>query len=195
MVTSYRCVLLGAVMFAGCDSGSDVVASPQEAAPAEREWAAEPAAAEPAEGAAAEALAAAVAAAGPRVRFVPAEAGEPGELPGQVQAFMAEARADGRTPLVYVGAGWCEPCRYFHQAAERGELDDRLPRLALLEFDLDVDAARLEAAGCRSRMIPLFAVPDAAGRCTDQRIEGSIHGPGSPAQILPRLLEILRPRP
>ncbi len=125
---------------------------------------------------------------GPQLRFVPAEAGELTEV---VQAFMAEAREEQRAPLIYVGATWCEPCQYFHEAAERGELDDQLPRLALLELDLDQDAERLEAAGCRSQMIPLFAVPGADGRCTDRRIEGSIHGPGSPAQILPRLLGIL----
>jgi thiol-disulfide isomerase/thioredoxin len=125
---------------------------------------------------------------GPRLRFVPA--GE-GELVPLVRAFVAEARAEGRTPLVYVGAGWCEPCRYFHAAAERGELDARLPPLALLELDRDRDGARLDAAGYSSRMIPLFVVPGADGRPTEQRMEGSIHGPGSPAEITPRLRAIL----
>jgi len=65
----------------------------------------------------------------------------------------------------------------------------------LLELDLDLDDPRLEAAGCKSRMIPLFAVPGGDGRCTDRRIEGSIHGPDSPAQILPRLRDILGSTP
>lgn len=129
---------------------------------------------------------------GPHLRFVPAAEGE---LTAVVRTFMAEARAEERTPLLYVGADWCEPCQYFHQAAERGELDEELPRLALLELDLDEDGERLEAADCRSQMIPLFAVPGEDGRCTDRRIQGSIHGPGSPAQILPRLLEILNGPP
>lgn len=126
----------------------------------------------------------------PRVRFE--HAGE-GPLAPLVVAFVARARAEGRVPLVYVGATWCEPCRYFHAAAERGELDAQLPRLALLELDLDRDDARIAEAGYRSQMIPLFAVPGADGRGTGRQIEGSIHGPGSPAQITPRLRALLDP--
>lgn len=127
---------------------------------------------------------------GPQIRFV---APETGELPPLVQRFADEARAESRVPLVYVGATWCEPCRYFHAAAEAGELDDALPRLALLELDRDYDGARLDAAGYGSRMIPLFVVPGPDGRGTDRRIEGSIHGPGSPNEIAPRLRAILEP--
>ncbi|GAB4195218.1 MAG: hypothetical protein OHK0013_01180 [Sandaracinaceae bacterium] len=124
----------------------------------------------------------------PHLRFV--RAGE-GDVVPLVRAFVVEARAEGRLPLVYVGASWCEPCQYFHAAAERGELDAVLPPLALLELDRDRDGARLDAAGYGSRMIPLFVVPDADGRPTDRRIEGSIHGPGSPQEITPRLRAIL----
>lgn len=125
---------------------------------------------------------------GPLVRFVPAPEGD---LPPLVRSFVADARAEGRTPLVYVGATWCEPCQYFHRAAERGELDPTLPRLALLELDRDRDGARLDAAGYSSRMIPLFVVPGEDGRASARYIEGSIHGPGSPAQITPRLRALL----
>jgi hypothetical protein len=126
----------------------------------------------------------------PRVRFEPA--GE-GDLAAIVQAFVVTARAEGRTPLVYVGATWCEPCRYFHAAAVRGDLDGELPPLALLELDRDRDGARIDAAGYGSQMIPLFAVPGPDGRASDRRIEGSIHGAGSPAEIVPRLRGILTP--
>ncbi len=122
------------------------------------------------------------------MRFVPAPEGE---LPPLVRSFVAEARAEGRVPLVYVGASWCEPCRYFHRAAESGELDSTLPRLALLELDRDRDGERLDAAGYSSRMIPLFVVPGEDGRATPRHIEGSIHGPGSPAEITPRLRALL----
>jgi hypothetical protein len=122
------------------------------------------------------------------IRFEPAP---DGDLVPIVQAHATRARAEGRTPLLYVGATWCEPCRYFHEAAERGDLDGELPPLSLLELDLDRDGDRIAAAGYGSRMIPLFAVPGDDGRGTDRRIEGSIHGPGSPAQIVPRLLAIL----
>ncbi len=125
---------------------------------------------------------------GPRVRFD--HAGD-GPMAPLVRTFAERARREGRIPLVYVGATWCEPCRYFHAAAERGELDAVLPPMALLEFDLDRDGARIEEAGYRSRMIPLFAVPGPDGRGTGRQIEGSIHGPGSPAQITPRLRALL----
>lgn len=126
------------------------------------------------------------------VRFEPAPEGE---LPAIVLAFAERARAEGRTPLVYVGATWCEPCQYFHAAAERGELDGELPPLALLELDRDRDGARIDAAGYGSRMIPLFAVPGPDGRGTGAQIEGSIHGPGSPMQIVPRLRALIGVEP
>ena len=125
---------------------------------------------------------------GPHIRFQPATEGD---VATQVQAFVRAAHAERRTPLVYVGATWCEPCRYFHAAAERGELDAEFPPMALLEFDQDRDGSRLAAAGYASRMIPLFVVPAEDGRGGPQRIEGSIHGPGSPGQIAPRLRAIL----
>lgn len=125
---------------------------------------------------------------GPRLRFEPAPEGEVRAL---VRAFVARARAEGREPIVYVGATWCEPCRYFHAAAERGDLDGSLPALALLEFDRDRDGDRLDAAGYASRMIPLFVSPEPDGAPSARRMEGSIHGPGSPAEIVPRLLAIL----
>jgi hypothetical protein len=131
---------------------------------------------------------AAAVAPGPQVRFE--RAGE-GDVAMLVRAFVAAARAEGRTPIVYVGASWCEPCGYFHAAATRGDLDHDLPPLSLLEFDLDVDAARLATAGYSSQMIPLFAVPSEDGRASERRIEGSIHGAGSPAEIAPRLRAIL----
>jgi hypothetical protein len=122
------------------------------------------------------------------VRFEPAPEGD---LPPIVAAFAARARAEGRTPLVYVGATWCEPCQYFHAAAERGALDGELPPLALLELDRDRDGERIDAAGYGSRMIPLFAIPGPDGRGSGAQIEGSIHGPGSPMQIVPRLLALI----
>ena len=131
-------------------------------------------------------------AASPHIRF---EHASEGDLTALVRAFVAGARAEGRTPLVYVGATWCEPCQYFHAAAERGDLDAELPPLALLELDLDRDRERIAAAGYGSRMIPLFAVPGDDGRGTGQQIEGSIHGPGSPSEIAPRLRALLSPVP
>jgi thiol-disulfide isomerase/thioredoxin len=98
--------------------------------------------------------------------------------PGPVAALVAaridrEARAE-RKVLVYVGAPWCEPCRAFHEAAARGDLDRALPGLTLLEFDLDTDRSRLEAAGYRSTLGPLFARPLPDGTASGLQVEGAM---------------------
>jgi 7-cyano-7-deazaguanine synthase in queuosine biosynthesis len=116
-----------------------------------------------------------------------------GDGAGAYAAFV-EARAEGRAFLVYVGATWCEPCQRFHRAAEAGAVDATLGPLTLLEFDLDRDKDRLEAAGYASRYIPLFALPAEAGRATDRRVEGSIKGEGAVAELVPRLRALLSGR-
>lgn len=120
---------------------------------------------------------------------------EAGELDAVVRAELDRARADKRDLLVYVGAPWCEPCTRFHEAAARGELDDDFPTLRLIEVDLDRDAERLERAGYRSRLIPLFAVPGPDGRASGRQIEGSIKGDGAVRNIAPRLRGLLTGQP
>lgn len=101
------------------------------------------------------------------------------------------AQQQGRPLLVYVGARWCEPCRYFHDALTQGQLDTRIPPVRFVEFDLDDDRDALAAAGYSSAMIPLFAAPAADGRGTNARLFGSIKGPGAVDDIVPRLLRLL----
>jgi hypothetical protein len=123
------------------------------------------------------------------IRFVHAD--PTGEVAEIVLRVRGETERAHRRLLVYVGATWCEPCQYFHRAADAHALDAAFPDLTLLEFDLDRDAARLQRAGYVSQMIPLFTRPGPDGRATAQHIEGSIHGPGSVAQIEPRLRALL----
>lgn len=101
------------------------------------------------------------------------------------------AAAPGRDVVVYVGATWCEPCGYFHRAVVDGQLDAGFPRLTILEFDADLDEARLRDAGYTSQMIPLFVRPGADGRATERRMEGSIKGDGAVAELTPRLRALL----
>jgi thiol-disulfide isomerase/thioredoxin len=115
----------------------------------------------------------------------------PGGVVAIVREAAAAAVASRRTLLVYVGATWCEPCRRFHRAAEAGELDGALPRLMLLEFDLDRDQDRLIAAGYDSKYIPLFALASADGTASSHRIEGAIKGEGAVDFILPRLRDLV----
>jgi thiol-disulfide isomerase/thioredoxin len=125
-----------------------------------------------------------------KLRTLPAPPAEP--VQAQVLREAAREHAQGRRLLIYVGASWCEPCQRFHDAAASGQLDATFPKLTLLEFDRDRDEARLTEAGCITRYIPLFAVPDATGRCSPRHIEGSIKGEGAVAEITPRLAGLLQ---
>jgi thiol-disulfide isomerase/thioredoxin len=123
------------------------------------------------------------------IRFVKAEPGD--DVPKLVRTERQKAAADGRDLVVYVGAKWCEPCQRFHQAAQRGELDDEFPDLTILEFDLDEDRDRITAAGYMSRLIPLFVLPAEDGRGSDRRFEGGVKGERAVANITPRLRKLL----
>jgi hypothetical protein len=126
--------------------------------------------------------------AGPKLVFVPAPEGDVAAL---VRAERDRARAEKKQLLVYVGAGWCEPCRRFHEAATSGTLDARLPAIRFVEFDLERDEDRLKDAGYTTQYIPLFAAPLPDGRASGKQIAGSIKGPGAPDEITPRLLSLL----
>jgi hypothetical protein len=123
-----------------------------------------------------------------RVEAAPAD----GEVAPLVRARREAVVQAGGKLLVYVGATWCEPCRAFHAAATRGDLDKTFPGLVLLEFDLDRDRDRLLAAGYTSRLVPLFARPDDEGRSSGVSTEGVRTGSDAVADLLPRLAELLR---
>ena len=114
-----------------------------------------------------------------------------GSVDSIVKGALAGARAEGRTLVVYVGATWCEPCQYFHRAAQRGDLDATFPRMTLLEFDLDKDRERLVAAGYTSKYIPLFALPGPDGTASGKQVEGGIKGEGAVGYISGRLQQML----
>src|SRR5690349_8370572 len=75
-----------------------------------------------------------------------------------------------RRLLVYVSAPWCEPCRRFHEAVDRGELTGKIGNVDLMAFDAEPDAERLFMSGYEQRMIPAFTVPGADGRATTAHI-------------------------
>lgn len=105
--------------------------------------------------------------------------------------LVARANGDHRTLVVYVGASWCEPCRYFHDAAAAGKLDTKFGNLRLLVFDNDRDGAALLRAGYNSKLIPLFVLPNADGTSSNKQIEGSVKGADAVQQISPRLDALL----
>jgi len=109
-----------------------------------------------------------------------------------VVSALAEAEADKRRLVVYVGAPWCEPCRRFHDAVKAGELNDALEGVRFLEFDHDVHQEGLKSAGYLRRFVPLFAIPDPDGSASERLHQGAIKGPGAVDFIMPHLKALLR---
>lgn len=110
----------------------------------------------------------------------------------QVEDALRQAKNDGYDLLVYASADWCEPCKQFEQALGAGELDQLLADVRLLEYDFDRDRTRLAAAGYTTELIPLYVVPDAHGRATSRRMEGSIKADDAVSRNLePRLRRLL----
>jgi hypothetical protein len=97
--------------------------------------------------------------------------------------------------MVYVGASWCQPCRVFHDAVERGALTGKLGGLDLIVFDADIDAERLLMSGYESQFIPSFTVPNPDGRASGKHTEGSVKGDGAVDDLVPRLKQLLSDAP
>jgi len=114
-----------------------------------------------------------------------------GDVDALVRDALAKSSAEKRRLVVYVGATWCEPCRRFHEAAGKGELDAAFPDLDMLVFDLDRDGERLASAGYVSKYIPLFALPKTDGTSSGKQVEGGIKGEGAVAYITPKLQSLL----
>ncbi len=119
------------------------------------------------------------------------EAPAEGDVATQVRQEWARAKRDGRSLLLYVGAKWCEPCRYFHDAVQARRFDGVADGLRLLAYDLDRDKERLEAAGYGSDMIPLLAGTAPDGRGTARKFQGAVKGPEAVDYITPRLQRLL----
>jgi thiol-disulfide isomerase/thioredoxin len=116
------------------------------------------------------------------------EAPATNDAAGDIAAQVARGDA---TVVVYVGASWCEPCRRFHDAAVNHQLDAEFGGLRLLAFDGDRDEPALDAAGYRSDMLPLFALPERNGRASGKQFAGSIKGSGAVAEIAPHLRSLV----
>jgi thiol-disulfide isomerase/thioredoxin len=126
----------------------------------------------------------------PRLELVEAPAVQ--DVAVYVSGALVSAESAHKRLLVYVGASWCEPCRYFHDAAVAGQLDDAFGQVRVLVFDADRDKDALQRAGYISNLIPLFALPRPDGTASGKQIEGSIKGEGAVAEITPRLQTLLQ---
>jgi thiol-disulfide isomerase/thioredoxin len=84
-----------------------------------------------------------------------------------VRTKRLEAKAEGRTLVVYAGAGWCPPCKQFRAELAQGRLDADLANVTLLVFDVDKDGDRLGNAGYTFQFIPYVALPGPDGKPKD----------------------------
>ena len=96
-----------------------------------------------------------------RLRVIEADADD--GAASLIRTKRLEAKAEGRTLVVFVSATWCEPCKRFKAEIASGRLDARLGKTTLLVFDADRDADRLGAAGYTFHVVPFIALPAANG--------------------------------
>ncbi|MFT3706745.1 MAG: hypothetical protein QM817_03680 [Archangium sp.] len=126
------------------------------------------------------------------IRFITAPEGDVAPM---VVSQLAKSQTEKRQLLLYVSATWCEPCRVFHEAVDRGELTGKLGAVDLLAFDSERDAERLIIANYESQFIPAFHLPLANGQSSGRKIEGSVKGNGATNDLVPRLKELLAAPP
>ena len=113
-------------------------------------------------------------------------AGQESDALSLIRTERLRAKAEGRTLVVYAGAGWCEPCKRFKNAVQAGSLDEKLPKTTLLVFDADRDTERLSAAGYKFQFIPYAALPAADGHPTDM-VEAKAKGSESWRVLIAKL--------
>ena len=125
-----------------------------------------------------------------KVRFIDAPR-EPDQVQVLVQQKIASSSQLDRKLLVYAGAAWCEPCRRFHEAADKGELDEEFGDVDFLAFDIDIDNERLAWGNYDTSNIPMVALPGPDGKASDKTMNGSVKGEGAVADMKPRLRALL----
>jgi len=88
------------------------------------------------------------------------------------RAVRTAARSAKRSPVVYIGATWCGPCKVY-----KARLDD--PRMVqahrtvhIIELDADLHMGTLEALGITPAGVPHWEKVDTAGRATGTAIDG-----------------------
>ncbi len=121
---------------------------------------------------------------GVRVVLAPQDA----EAISTIRTERLRAKNDGRVLVVYVSAGWCEPCRALKKEIESGRLDARLGKITLLAFDADRDVDRLAAGGYAFKFVPYVALPGPDGHVAEFQ-EARGHGKDAWRELLGKLDE------
>lgn len=101
----------------------------------------------------------------PKLVVIPAQADS--DAVSTIRTARLQAKAEGRVLVIFVSATWCPPCKKMKSEIAAGNLDARLGKTTLLEFDADRDEARLKAAGYSFKFVPYVALPAADGSRID----------------------------
>jgi hypothetical protein len=100
-------------------------------------------------------------------------------------AFAEEAVAAGQTPVVYVGAGWCQPCLLYKASLDDPRMKAAHEGVRILEADADLHD--LSALGISPNGIPHWELVDAAGHSTGAVVTGGAWGDNTPENMAPVL--------
>ena len=87
-----------------------------------------------------------------------------GALLSQLGAETKKARKQGRTPIIDVGASWCQPCHIVERVFRQPAMQATMRGVYLIHLDLDVWKSDLEALGVEVGGIPRVVAVDTTGR-------------------------------
>jgi hypothetical protein len=105
-----------------------------------------------------------------------------------VKAEVAKAQAKKLTPIVYVGATWCDPCLALKKHRDDPKMVDAFEGTFVIEIDADDwNAASFGALGYKTSVIPIFIAVDAEGKATGRTIDGGAWGDNIPQNMAPPL--------
>ena len=109
-------------------------------------------------------------------------------LQSLVKAEVAKARGRRLKPIVYVGAGWCEPCRAIHAHQRDPRMVDAFKGTYVIELDMDDwGAGDMGALGYETKAIPVFMVVGDDASARGPKIDGGAWGDNIPENMAPPL--------
>jgi hypothetical protein len=111
-----------------------------------------------------------------------------GSLPSLVKAEVAKARTQALKPIVYVGAGWCEPCRAIHTYRRDATMVEAFRGTYVIELDVDDwGPGDLTSLGYETKAIPVFLSVGDSGSAKGPKIDGGAWGDNIPENMAPPL--------
>jgi thiol:disulfide interchange protein len=116
-----------------------------------------------------------------------------GELDAQLASQAAQARAQGKIPVAYLGARWCGPCKAFKMQKDDPAIVEALDGVRILELDVDKFMDGLAPAGVQVVAIPHWFVLDEKGDPIDGGMSGDKWTDLSPSSMAPSLQTLKGP--